>query len=465
MRTKIIAGNLIIVLLMGLLSWVVVRAQVQAELLGAVDSGIVDDARLVERAWRLSALQYLGQAEDRARQRNVRQVFRAPNEQARVSRAAEATNAIRGWFGDPERGRAGPPDVVAITDDTGRVIARDTDPGRLSVNLTESLPSLRRVLESGQRVHDVWRFTYGQERVLQTAMAPIRSDEGVVLGALIVGYDLSTGSARSLAEGLSGRELAFLVHEADEVEVYASTFEQQASALGAAMAERDLQSMTSPTLLTLDGVGYASVAGPLPYVETGDVSYLVMANRSEAQAKASMVAPILWLTGVAILAVLIYGFLVGTSFLRPIEEMEEGILAIINGNTELRLDIDSRELGGLAYRINQLVNVFTDTPESDSEGRISSPLALRPGAARRRPSRRRPRRARRAPGTTTRWRRASPGSRRRRTSPASTPSTSRPSGPWAKTFRTSLSTSSCSAYRPTRRACFGSTVAAWCASR
>ena len=48
-------------------------------------------------------------------------------------------------------------------------------------------------------------------------------------------------------------------------------------------------------------------------------------------------------------------------------------IAVINGRTDLRLDIESAELGGLAYRINQLLNVFTGTPEEDEEGRVSSP--------------------------------------------------------------------------------------------
>jgi len=59
--------------------------------------------------------------------------------------------------------------------------------------------------------------------------------------------------------------------------------------------------------------------------------------------------------------------------MRPIEEMEDGILQVINGSTDVRLATDNEELGGLAFRINQLLNVFTGTEETteDEEGRIS----------------------------------------------------------------------------------------------
>ena len=42
---------------------------------------------------------------------------------------------------------------------------------------------------------------------------------------------------------------------------------------------------------------------------------------------------------------------------------------------DLRIQIESSDFGGLAYRINQLLNVFTGTPEVDESGRTSRPPA------------------------------------------------------------------------------------------
>jgi HAMP domain-containing protein len=73
--------------------------------------------------------------------------------------------------------------------------------------------------------------------------------------------------------------------------------------------------------------------------------------------------------------VIAYGFVIGNTIMRPIEEIEEGVLAVINGRTDTRLEVASPELGGLAFRINQLLNVFTGTAESteDEQGRVSMP--------------------------------------------------------------------------------------------
>jgi hypothetical protein len=75
------------------------------------------------------------------------------------------------------------------------------------------------------------------------------------------------------------------------------------------------------------------------------------------------------------LLVIGYNVAIGTAIMRPIEAIEEGILAVINGKTDLRLETDSPELGGLAFRINQLLNVLTGTEEAseDEEGKISVP--------------------------------------------------------------------------------------------
>jgi HAMP domain-containing protein len=79
------------------------------------------------------------------------------------------------------------------------------------------------------------------------------------------------------------------------------------------------------------------------------------------------------------LLVIGYGLAIATAIMRPIEEIEEGVLQVINGKTDHRLETDSPELGGLAFRINQLLNVFTGTEETseDEEGKLSLPPSER----------------------------------------------------------------------------------------
>jgi len=99
------------------------------------------------------------------------------------------------------------------------------------------------------------------------------------------------------------------------------------------------------------------------------VSVVNASARLERAAAANIVG---LLALVAALGVFIYSFLIGTSLLQPLEAIEEGVLKVINGRTDFRIDIEDGEFGGLAYRINQLINMLTGVEESDEEGHTTS---------------------------------------------------------------------------------------------
>lgn len=380
MRLKIVAGNLIVVLVVGLVSFFVVRSQLEEGLGGEVERQIGNDATLFDRSWRLSARQFLDYVEERSATPQVRDAFGGLDENSRRQRAHQAANAIAQWFGDPARGRNGAPDFVAVTDLTGKVIARNQDPNRMyGAQLSQQLPLLRRVLSDEVARHDVWRKT-DENKLLQVGMAPVINEQGAVLGALVVGYDLSNGLAANEAEVL-GRDVAFIVQD----NVYSSSL--HGSGPVQALKERLFGPLAASTNAALTGTGsqpwrveiggdeWSGVTAPLPLAPSIDVAYAVMANRTESTALTSTTNIILILTVLGALLVILYGVIIGTSFIRPIEQIEEGVLAVINGRTDLRIDVESAELGGLAYRINQLINVFTGVSEEDDDGRVSRPPA------------------------------------------------------------------------------------------
>ncbi len=375
MRLKIIAGNVIAVLLVGLGSYFYVKGQLEEGLGAQIDEQIDNDARLLQRSWRLSALEFTEQVRDRAETREVRTAFNALDQESRRRSAFERAEGIAAWFQDPARGRGGRPDIVLITDETGRVIARDNDINRMNgTSIVSQLPSLRRVLERGLAVHDVWHKE-DDDKLLQVAIAPVRNAEGGQIGALLVGYDISNGLAEREAD-VFGHQVAFL----REGGVYSSSLEQsEVSALSSflfeTMADDTAAALgggsTSPWTTELNGATFVGVAATLPDTPSEDMAIAILANRTEQMALAETATVILILMAVGLIFVLIYGFLIGTSLIRPIEEIEEGVLTVINGRTDHRIDIESAEFGGLAYRINQLINVFTGVEETDAEGRSS----------------------------------------------------------------------------------------------
>ena len=128
MRLKLIAGNLVILLLVGLGAYGVVKTQLRAELLQELEDGIGDDAELFARSWRADGSRLADWVAKRAASQSVARVFTASGEANRRSRAFEAAQDVSRWFQDPVRGRHERPNFFHVIDETGRVIARDTDP-------------------------------------------------------------------------------------------------------------------------------------------------------------------------------------------------------------------------------------------------------------------------------------------------------------------------------------------------
>ncbi|MGD8862903.1 MAG: MXAN_5187 C-terminal domain-containing protein [Myxococcales bacterium] len=381
MRLKIIAGNLAVVLLLGLSAYLFVGGTLRRELLDRVEGRLGSDRELFERSFRLSALELVDRVSGRAGERKLRDVFGGLDESARRTRAFEAAEATAAWLSDPARGEWGAPDIVLIADETGKALARN---GARNVmfgkNMLAEIPALKTVLETGRAAHDVWREQQ-EKRALEVAVAPIHSDAGAILGGLIVGYDLSNGMAKREGE-LIGRDVAFLVDDT----VYSSSLGGEAArdlkgylfGPHSASTRAVLGGQNATSALwdaTLAGEDYAGITARLPMMPSHPVAYAVLGNRSEATSMLSALRALLVLTVLGAILVVLYGMVVGNTLMRHIEAIEEGVLAVINGRTDLRLETESEELGGLAFRINQLLNVFGGIEEeaSDDEGRMSSP--------------------------------------------------------------------------------------------
>jgi hypothetical protein len=83
--------------------------------------------------------------------------------------------------------------------------------------------------------------------------------------------------------------------------------------------------------------------------------------------------PVAAISGLGLLLVVVGGFLLGNYISAPVAELEDALLAIINGNQELRIELEHAELGGLVFRINSLLNALMGVPEdtTDDQGRPS----------------------------------------------------------------------------------------------
>ncbi|MEM7139133.1 MAG: MXAN_5187 C-terminal domain-containing protein [Myxococcota bacterium] len=372
MRLKLIAGNVIVVLLVGLGSYFVVRSQLQDGLSRALETRIDGDSELFARSWTAEGARLVESVSDRASSSQVRSVFNASGEQRRRGRAFSSAQSVSKWFQDPARGRRERPHIVALVDETGRVVARDTDPNRMvGQSLRSAVPAVKEVLETGSARDGVW---LDQGKLVHVGVAAVRNDDGGVVGALLVGYDLSNGFAQQEA-AVIGQDLLFVTGDT----IYStSTSVGVRDALQKALYSEPLDKgtqaalrgkRTTPWKATLRGEDYLGVTAPLPRVSGIEAGYVILASLGKSTALAEVAAMILWLTLLGIVAVGIYGFIIANNLMEPIARMEDDILAVINGRGDVRLEVEGPELGGLSYRINQLINLFTGVAEEDEEGR------------------------------------------------------------------------------------------------
>jgi nitrogen fixation/metabolism regulation signal transduction histidine kinase len=126
--------------------------------------------------------------------------------------------------------------------------------------------------------------------------------------------------------------------------------------------------------LTLGNEVYRAQVLPMPGAQSAAAGAIILQSVSEARAPAGGVAfPIVILTLLGLLGVLAYNLFLANYLEKPIEQIEDGLLQIINGNRDFRLGLEHPELGGVVYRINQLVQELTGQEEADEQGRVSHP--------------------------------------------------------------------------------------------
>jgi hypothetical protein len=87
----------------------------------------------------------------------------------------------------------------------------------------------------------------------------------------------------------------------------------------------------------------------------------------------NLIWPALGATLLGLVLVVVGAWFLDQYISRPISELEDGLLAIMNGRTDRRFEIEHAELGGLVFRLNSLLNQLlgVQEDETDADGRPS----------------------------------------------------------------------------------------------
>ena len=367
MRNKIIAVNAVIVLIVGLLAFAIVRTQLavttsspdqlkksaQRDAVGAAAKLQLDALRterwLAAQAADPAAKAALSKATPDARSAGARQVA---DQIASNARSALGTK----------------PTIVAIVDSAGKIVARDASDLNRGDDVAGAYPAFKTAIAKATAGSDVWVDTKRGDQLI-VSYVPFRDDSNRV-NMVVLGVGINDALAR-VSEAATGRGV-FLVNANGEIIATAQGATEDAKKAIPAAAG-DVKTALSTGNVTPGGGGdVIHAAAPLDGFGDGKSTAIIAAAPAALLEGASAIPlSILGAMALGLVLVVAGGWTLGNYISRPIALLEEGLLAILNGQSDKRFELDHAELGGLAFRIDQLLNQLMGVEEdnTDEEGR------------------------------------------------------------------------------------------------
>jgi hypothetical protein len=386
MRLKIILPTAIVVLFVGLLSWIMVRQKVSSptqDQTNASKTGVELGAAGAAGTLQLQLLR----AELWLTENSTTDVLRdrlgnlALNDASRRGKATEALNDLKAQARAAKMIFPIAPDLAALVDKDGKAAGRSEDPQTYSgEDFGKSYPALMQAIKDGRSGSDIWLDVAFNHKHL-VSYAPIREKDGSVLGVVVLAWNISDATIANLADGAA----ALLVGDdkGGDLKVRAKAHEDQApgviAELDSSRKEMSARAIANGAETVSDDAKHIVMSiASLPNVGNGKKAALAVARMSSPIAHPDdVVLPILAAMALGLVFVIISGGILGAYITEPVAKMEEGLLQVINGNTNVRIQLEHDELGGLAFRINQLLNTVLGVEEdnTDEEGRPSAPPA------------------------------------------------------------------------------------------
>lgn len=381
MRNKIIAVNAVIVLIVGLLAFAIVRTQLalttsspeqlkksaQRDAVGAA-AKLQLDALRTER-W-LAA-----QAAD-PKTKAVLSGASTPDAKAAAARqlADQIANNARTAIGTK-------PSIVAIVGADGKILARDNSDLNRGDDVASAYPSFKEAITKTTAGSDVWTDKARADQYV-TSYVPAQDKDGRVY-MIVLGVAINDALAR-VSEAATGRGILLVTASGDVVANTQNATDDVKAAVKAGANE--VKGAIAQGNVTAGGSGdVLFAAAPLDGFADGKKTAVVAAAPAALlEGVASVPLSILGAMALGLILVFAGGWFLGNYISRPIALLEEGLLAILNGQSDKRFELDHAELGGLAFRIDQLLNQLMGVEEdnTDEEGRVSkAPTAANFGDA------------------------------------------------------------------------------------
>jgi hypothetical protein len=375
MRAKIIAVFSVIVLIVGGLAYALTWSAISGT------TGASETPRAVAGA--IAQLQVDGLVLERwlgtqVQSTELRELYDTGTKGARAEAATAAANRLRDLAAAAPELVGLQPALVVFVDEKGGVLGRNGSARLMQGDdLGAVYPALKAALGQGTSGSDVWVNRKRTEQLL-ASYAPIRDAAGKVLGGLVVGTALNDERLSATSNRTSGKILVVAVKSDAGLDVVAKSRDATPEMLAALTAgpsqEGALGSLTSGQTTDLTGLPQQLIASSRALDGYGDGHRAVLIAAAEMRApNANLLRPVLGAVGLGLILVIAGGFFLDAYISRPVSEIEDGLLAIMNGRTDLRFEIEHAVLGGLVFRLNSLLNQLLGVQEDDTddEGRPS----------------------------------------------------------------------------------------------
>lgn len=374
LRWKIIVANAGIVLLLGVLSFAILLTSSSdaSSDAAALNAGAERASRAADTQLALDGLRAERWLTAQAARDGVVSVFTLGIPQARSEAATAQANQVVDAAANAAEFLGMRPSLVVFVDKVGKAIGRDNSNTLLrGDDLAVIYPSLRASLQSGRAQSGVWLNRQRQEQLL-VSYAPV-SDATGVLGALVLGVPLNDDRLGRISQLTSGYPLALAAEAGGAVSVVASSPGLNRSELPEEVVRQNSGAALGGGKIIVahsdSGDGMIAAFAPLSGYGDAHATLIAVAPKAGLTNVAGALWPIWGVVALGLFLVGIVGSALGAYISRPISQLEEGLLSIINGKTDMRFELEHEELGGLVSRINSLLNSLTGVSEADDEGR------------------------------------------------------------------------------------------------
>jgi hypothetical protein len=379
MRSKIIAVNAGIVTVIAILTYVLLQTSLKEVVAnpGERKKEVAQALRAATSQLALDALRLERWLEHSATSESTRNVLALGTPEARSEAATAEANRLRDAAVSEPMFAKMAPSLVLFVDAQGVAVGRNGSALMRGEQVAAQYPSLAESIKTGTTGSAIWLNKQRQEQML-ASFAPLRSEGGAIVGAIVIGTPLSDERLQRTSDLTSGQTLLFAALSDKNMQVIAdsaASAEVLTAATDPSVVAAARQAMTSGSVANADSALQDRLYGAAPVDGYGKTDAVLIAALPSSLVGSvnALLWPVLAIAGLGLVLVVAGGVLLGNYISAPISELEDGLLAIINGQSDLRFQLEHPELGGLVFRINSLLNAMMGVAEdtTDDQGRPS----------------------------------------------------------------------------------------------